>query len=88
MPYKTGVEEVWYTAQETCNTIATVWPMQVGGGNIRMFGLTLYMARTRTHSRCMYSQNRLNMTRIPYFLLGSAYSTCRVKECLERRNAG
>ena len=30
----------------------------------------------RVNPRLMYSQNRLNM-RIPYFLLRSAYSTCR-----------
>jgi len=26
----------------------------------------------------MYSQNRLNINRIPYYILRSAYSTCRV----------
>ena len=36
------------------------------------------MTGTRTYSRLMYSQNRLNMNRIPYFLLRFAYSTCRV----------
>jgi len=39
--------------------------------------LTLYMTGTRTYSTLMYSQNRLNMNRIPYFLFGSAYSTYR-----------
>jgi len=35
------------------------------------------MTGTRTYSRFMYSQNRLNMNRIPY-VLRSAYSTCRI----------
>jgi len=39
---------------------------------------TLYMTWTRTYSRWMYSQNRLNLNRIPYFLLRSAYSTRRM----------
>jgi len=40
--------------------------------------LTLDMTGTRTYSRRMYSQNRLNMNRIPSSLPRSAYSTCRV----------
>jgi len=39
---------------------------------------TLCMTGTRTYSRLMYSQNRLNMNRISYFLLRSAYSTGRM----------
>jgi len=35
------------------------------------------MTETRTYSRSMHSQNRLNMNTIPHFLLRSAYSTCR-----------
>ena len=38
--------------------------------------LTLYMTETRTYSKLKYSHNRLNMNRVPYFLLRSAYSTC------------
>ena len=40
---------------------------------------TLYMTGTRTYSRLVYSQNRLQRNRIPYFLLHSAYLTCRAQ---------
>jgi len=39
--------------------------------------VTLYMIWIRIYSRWMYSQNRMNMNRIPYFFPRSAYSTCR-----------
>jgi len=39
--------------------------------------LTLYMTETRTYSRCVYLKNKRNLNRIPYFILRSAYSTCR-----------
>jgi len=38
---------------------------------------TLYLTWIRTHSRCMYSQNRLNRNRIPYSFPRSAYSPCK-----------
>jgi len=36
MAYKRGVEEVRYNAQLSCNSIVTVWAMQMGGRNERM----------------------------------------------------
>jgi len=41
------------------------------------------MTKTRTYSSLMYSRNRLNLIRIPYFLLRSAYSTCGVCGCCD-----
>jgi len=47
---------------------------------------TLLMTRIRTYSRFMYSQNRLNMTRIPCYFPRSAYSTWRVAAYVPRVN--
>jgi len=33
--HKSGVEEVWYIAQQSCNSIVTVWAMQLGWGDER-----------------------------------------------------
>jgi len=43
--------------------------------------VTLYMTWIRTYSRCLFSQYRLNMNRIPYSFPRSAYSTCSVRSC-------
>jgi len=43
------------------------------------------MTGIHIHSRLVYSQNKLIMNRIPYFILLSAYSTCRTPKLIAHR---